>query len=155
MLLTLLTFKRKRIEKVFDELKNALKKDKAKVSLTEFSRFGLLEMTRQRIRLNLLHTVSYDCPTCNGLGRIATPDTVLTRIENWLKRFRKKANDRRLTIILNKKVIEFINDTKSKAISGFMWQNWMLIDLKEDDTISPAEFRIFSKKRKIDVTGEV
>lgn len=142
-------------KKVFDELKNALKKDKAKVSLTEFSRFGLLEMTRQRIRLNLLHTVSYDCPTCNGLGRIATPDTVLTRIENWLKRFRKKANDRRLTIILNKKVIEFINDTKSKAISGFMWQNWMLIDLKEDDSISPAEFRIYSKKRKIDVTDEV
>ena len=112
-------------------------------------------MTRQRIRLNLLHTVSYDCPTCNGLGRIATPDTVLTRIENWLKRFRKKANDRRLTIILNKKVIEFINDTKSKAISGFMWQNWMLIDIKEDDSISPAEFRIYSKKRKIDVTDEV
>ena len=48
-------------------------------------------MTRQRIRLNLLHTISDDCPTCNGLGRIATPDTVLTNLENWLKRFRKKS----------------------------------------------------------------
>ena len=142
-------------KKVFDELRIALKGDRAKVSLTEFSTFGLLEMTRQRIRLNLLHTVSYDCPTCNGLGRIATPDTVLTRLENWLKRFRNNANDRRLSVMLNKEVLDYINETKSKAVKGFMWDNWMLIDLQEDQTLSPAEFRIFSKKRKIDVTDEV
>jgi ribonuclease G len=142
-------------KKVYDELRNALKGDRAKVSLTEFSTFGLLEMTRQRIRLNLLHTVSYDCPTCNGLGRIATPDTVLTRLENWLKRFRKNANDRRLSVMLNKEVLDYINETKSKAVKGFMWDNWMLIDLQVDQSLSPAEFRVFSKKRKIDVTDEV
>ena len=48
-----------------------LKKDRAKVSLSEFSNFGLLEMTRQRIGLSLLHTVSVECPQCNGLGRIS------------------------------------------------------------------------------------
>ena len=102
-----------------------------------------------------MHTVSYDCPTCHGLGRIATPDTVLTRLENWLKRFRNKANDRRLSVMLNKEVLDYINETKSKAVKGFMWDNWMLIDLQEDQTLSPAEFRIYSKKRKIDVTDEV
>ena len=131
------------------------KGDRAKVSLTEFSTFGLLEMTRQRIRLSLLHTVSNDCPTCKGLGRISTPDTVLTRLENWLKRFRNNANDRRLSVMLNKEVLDYINETKSKAVKGFMWDNWMLIDLQEDQSLSPAEFRIFSKKRKIDVTDEV
>lgn len=142
-------------KKVFDELRNALRNDRAKVSLTEFSTFGLLEMTRQRIRLNLLHTVSIDCPTCNGLGRIATPDTVLTRIENWLKRFRTKANDRRLIIYLHKELLDYINETKSKVVKGFMWDNWMLLDLQEDNTLSPAEFRVYSKKRKSDVTSEV
>jgi len=142
-------------KKVFDELRIALKGDRAKVSLTEFSTFGLLEMTRQRIRLNLLHTVSNDCPTCSGLGRIATPDTVLTRLENWLKRFRNNANDRRLSVMLNKEMLDYINETKSKAVKGFMLDNWILIDLQEDQTLSPAEFRIFSKKRKIDVTDEV
>ena len=142
-------------KKVFDELKNALKGDRAKVSLTEFSTFGLLEMTRQRIRLSLLHTVSNDCPTCKGLGRISTPDTVLTRLENWLKRFRNNANDRRLSVMLNKEVLDYINETKSKAVIGFMWDNSMLIDLQEDKSLSPAEVRIYSKKRKIDVTDEV
>ena len=57
--------------------------------------------------------------------------------------------------MLNKKVLDYINKTKSKAVKGFMWDNWMLIDLQEDQTLSPAEFRIYSKKRKIDVTDEV
>ena len=60
-----------------NELFEHLKKDRAKVSLTEFSDFGLLEMTRQRIGLNLLHTVRVECPTCSGLGRIESFATTL------------------------------------------------------------------------------
>jgi ribonuclease G len=142
-------------KKVFDELKRNLKNDRARVSLTEFSSFGLLEMTRQRIRLNLLHTVSDVCTTCDGLGRTDTPDTVLTRLENWLKRFRNKANDRRLIIKLNSTMIDYINKTKAKALRGFMWDNWMLLDIQEDAMLSSSKFRIYSKKRKTDVTDEV
>ena len=52
-------------------------------------------------------------------------------------------------------MVEYVKKTKSRVISSFMWNNWMLIDLQEDQSISPAEFRIYSKKRKIDVTDEV
>tara|TARA_B100000029_G_scaffold9066_1_gene9651 strand:+ start:9466 stop:11016 length:1551 start_codon:yes stop_codon:yes gene_type:complete len=142
-------------KRVFEELKKALKTDRAKVSLTEFSTFGLLEMTRQRVRLNLLHTISEDCPTCNGRGRIALKDTTLTSIENWLKRFRYKAKDRRLIIYLHPQMLEYIKKTKSKVISSFMWKNWMLLDLRVDQEINLDQFRIFSKKRNKDVTLEV
>ncbi len=142
-------------KKVFDELKNTLKKDRAKVSLAEFSNFGLLEMTRQRIRLSLLHTVSEECPTCNGLGRISSKDTIITKIENWLKRFRVKAKDRRLIIYMHQNMVDYINETKSKVISGFMWDNWMLIDIQADPQLSLDEFKVYSKKRKKDVTSEV
>ncbi|MBC8213554.1 MAG: Rne/Rng family ribonuclease [Candidatus Marinimicrobia bacterium] len=142
-------------KKVFDELKEALKSDRAKVSLSEFSNFGLLEMTRQRIRQSLLQTVSEECPTCRGLGRISSKYTVLTKLENWLKRFRAKANDRRLILYLHPELAEYIKETKSKVISGFMWENWMLIEIKADQDLLPDKFRVFSKKRKRDVTSEV
>jgi ribonuclease G len=142
-------------KKVYEELKNTLKQDRAKVSLSEFSSFGLLEMTRQRIRLSLLHTVSEECPTCNGLGRISSKDTIITKIENWLKRFRAKAKDRRLVIYLHQNMVDYINETKSKVISGFMWDNWMLIDIQADPQLSLDEFKVYSKKRKKDVTSEV
>ena len=142
-------------KKVYNELRTTLMKDRAKVSLTEFSDFGLLEMTRQRIGLNLLHTVSVECPTCNGLGRIESHETTLIRLENWLKRFRLKAKDRRLRITLHPEMVDYINETKSKVISGFMWENWILIEIQKDSLLQPHEFRIYSKKRQIDVTEEV
>ena len=142
-------------KRVFNEFKESLKKDRAKVSLSEFSNFGLLEMTRERVRLSLLNTVSEECPTCNGLGMIASKDTVLTRLENWLKRFRAKANDRRLVIQVHPGLAKYINETKSKVITGFMWSNWMLLEVQEDDSLAPDEFRVYSKKRKTDVTDEI
>ena len=142
-------------KKVYNELRSTLLKDRAKVSLTEFSNFGLLEMTRQRIGLNLLHTVSVECPTCNGLGRIESHETTLTRLENWLKRFRVKAKDKRLRITLNPEMVDYINETKSKVISGFMWENWMLIEIQKDPHLPPHKFNVYSKKRREDVTDEV
>ena len=136
-------------------MRSNLMKDKAKVSLAEFSDFGLLEMTRQRIGLNLLHTVSVECPTCNGLGRIESFETTLTRLENWLKRFRVKARDRRLKIKLNPEMADYIYATKPKAISGFMWDNWMLIEIHKEEHLLPNEFKVYSKKRREDVTNEV
>ncbi|SVC99333.1 uncharacterized protein METZ01_LOCUS352187, partial [marine metagenome] len=53
---------------VYYELRKELKKDRAKVAVSPISDFGLLEMTRQRIRLSILETMSEDCPTCKGSG---------------------------------------------------------------------------------------
>ena len=142
-------------KKVYDELRSFLMKDRAKVSLSEFSNFGLLEMTRQRIGLSLLHTVSIECPQCNGLGRIRSKETTLTQLENWLKRFRSKAKDRRLRIDLHPEMAAYIYETKSKVISGFMWKNWMLIEVKKSPEIAIDSFKVYSKKRRKDVTDEV
>ena len=142
-------------KKVYNELRNYLRKDRAKVSLAEFSNFGLLEMTRQRIGLDLLHKVSDTCPTCSGIGVIYSKETLLTNIECWLKTFKTKARDRRFSVYLNPKSYDFLKDTKQTELRGFMWKNWMLIELKIDENLSPHEFKVFSKKRNKFVTDEV
>ena len=142
-------------KKVYNELHNFLMKDRAKVSLSEFSNFGLLEMTRQRIGLSLLHTMSIECPQCNGLGRIRSQETTLTQLENWLKRFRAKAKDRRLRITLHPDMANYISETKPKVIAGFMWENWILIEIQKDPLVPVDSFRVYSKKRRKDVTDEV
>jgi len=112
-------------------------------------------MTRQRIALSLLHTVSIECPQCKGLGRIRSQETTLTQLENWLKRFRTKAKDRRLRIDLHPEMVAYLYETKSKVISGFMWKNWILIELLEDPMVPVDTFKIYSKKRRQYVTDEV
>tara|TARA_B100002052_G_scaffold50100_1_gene43199 strand:- start:411 stop:1937 length:1527 start_codon:yes stop_codon:yes gene_type:complete len=139
-------------KKVFDELRNLLRKDRAKVSLSEFSNFGLLEMTRQRTRLSLLHTVCDECPECNGLGVVASYDTVLTNLENWIRKFKSKNRDKRLIISLNPSVADYINNNKSKMITGMMWSNWTFLTIEGDHNIKINDFKVFSKKQNKYVT---
>ena len=112
-------------------------------------------MTRQRIGLSLLYTVTSECPQCNGLGRVRSLDATLTELENWFKRFRGKAKDRRLRVDLHPDMVKHIYETKSKVISGFMWKNWMLIEVKKNSDVNLDSFRVYSKKRRKDVTDEV
>ena len=142
-------------KKVYEELKKHLKRDRAKVSVSEFSDFGLLQMTRQRVGLSLLFTLTDECIECNGLGRVDSKDSTLTKIENWLKRFKTKHSDKRLIVYVNEKLNEYIKISKKKAINTLIFKNWIWIDLKVDSLLKNNEFTVFSRKRKKDVTNEV
>ena len=82
-------------------------------------------------------------------------ETLLTNIEAWLKSFKSKSRDRRFAIYLNPKSYQYLVDTKHSELKGFMWKNWLLIELKIDENLSPHEFKVFSKRRKKFVTEEV
>ena len=142
-------------KKVYEELKRSLKKDTAKVSISEFSDFGLLQMTRQRVGLSLLHTLTDECSECAGLGRVNSKDSTLTKIENWLRRFKSKHSDKRLIVYVNEQLNDFIKNSKKKAINKLMFRNWVWIDLKIDPVLKINDFRVFSRKRKKDITNEV
>ena len=142
-------------KRVYDELRKTIKADGSKASLSEFSNFGLLQMTRQRVGLSLLHTLTNSCPLCHGVGRISSFDSILTDVENWINRFRNKNRDRRLIIYVNKKIEEFIVSSKKKSLNKLMFRKLLWIEIKVDPSLNVHEFRVYSKKRKKDVTEEV
>ena len=142
-------------KKVYDEIKKNLLKDRAKVSISEFSEYGLLQMTRQRIGLSLLYSLTHECKNCKGLGRVESFDFSMTKIENWIKRFKSKHNDKRLIVYVNNDMYNYINNNKNKIINTLIFKNWIWIELKIDDSLNSNNFRVYSKKRKKDVTNEV
>ena len=142
-------------KKVYDEIKKNLLKDRAKVSISEFSEYGLLQMTRQRIGLNLQHSLTDICSKCSGIGRVLSKDSVLTNIENWINRFRNKFRDRRLIIYVNKNLESYIMQNKKRSLNKFMFKKLMWIEIKIDSELTSSEFKVYSKKRKKDVTNEV
>ena len=142
-------------KKVYDEIKRNLIKDRAKVSISEFSEYGLLQMTRQRIGLSLLYSLTHECKNCKGLGRVESYDFSMTKIENWIKRFKAKHNDKRLITYVNDGMYNYINNNKKKIINTLIFKNWIWIELKIDNSLNSNDFRVFSKKRKKDVTNEV
>ncbi len=131
--------------KIYYDLRKELKKDRAKVAVSPISEFGLLEMTRQRIRLSLLDSMSEECPTCYGAGRIMSRETLLTRIDHWLRRYKSKHRSLRLKLELHPEIAHFMKDNK-KALRGLMWQNFTYITIEANPEIGRDEFRFLSTK---------
>ena len=115
-------------------------KDRAKVAVSPISEFGLLEMTRQRIRLSLLDSMSDECPTCKGAGRIMSRETLITRIDHWLRRYKSKNRKLKLKLELHPEIADFMKNNK-KALRGLMWQNFTYITVEGNPKVHRDEFK--------------
>jgi len=84
---------RKHGQKVEEVLRKACKGDKARIQFARISRFGLLEMSRQRLHPSIRESTTEGCPRCQGRGSIRTVDSMalqmLTRMEDWAERGKK------------------------------------------------------------------
>ena len=136
-------------KKVYYELRKELKKDRAKVAVSPISDFGLLEMTRQRIRLSLLDSMSEECPTCHGAGRIMSRETLITRIDHWLRRYKSKHRSLKLKLELHPEIATFMKENK-KALRGLMWQNFTYLSIGGNPEIARDEFRFLNSKNGLE-----
>ncbi|MCK4965583.1 ribonuclease E/G, partial [bacterium] len=141
-------------KKVYEAMKRYLKKDRARTAVLEISEFGLIEMTRQRVRPSLLFTITDPCPYCNGTGRIFSNETIVTKIEQWLKRFKNSSREKRLVLTVHPEVADFLVNGNGNILLKLMFKHWIKIDLEEDKMIRKDEFHFYSKKSKKDITRE-
>jgi ribonuclease G len=143
---------RRRVE---NEMKQAIRPDRSRIRYSDITEFGLMEMTRQRVRPSLLFTYSEPCPTCLGTGRVASRDTVVARIERWLKRSRASALERRLTVQVHPDLGEYLLENRKERLKRIRKSTRVWLNVEADPELSEDEYRIFSRKRKIDITNEV
>ena len=142
-------------KKVYHELRRELRKDRAKVAVAPITEFGLLEMTRQRIRVSLLDSMSEECPTCNGSGRIISQETLITRIDHWLRRYKSKHRSLRLELQLHPENAEYLGGEKRHVLRGLMWQNFVHLKIKSNPDLPQDEFSFHRTKDGLDVTQEM
>jgi ribonuclease G len=147
-------FEDKNRKKVYDEMKKELRKSRAKVDLQPISPFGIMEMTRQRIKPSLQYTLNEPCPTCNGSGMVASKETVVTRLERWVKRFRQKTGERGLTIQVHPDMVDYLARGIKSRIKNIMWKNKMYITLERNEHLRIEDFKGYSWKQKREVTDE-
>ncbi len=141
--------------RVVDFLTEEVKKDRAKISISpQISEFGLVEMTRQRVRPNLLHTHSVPCPTCQGTGRVTGPDTTVTEIERWLQRSHAINRERRFVLGVHPDVANYLKENREERLKSIRRATKARLRIEVDSSLSPQDFRFFSNKRKQDVTAE-
>lgn len=139
---------------VEDVFADALKNDRSKISISQISEFGLMEMTRQRVRPSLIHTFAESCPTCGGIGMVQGRDTTVTKLERWLMRAESFGKENGYTLFVHPAVFEFLIENNEERLNMLKSSTKLDIDLVVDAKISIDEFHCFSTARAIDVTDE-
>jgi ribonuclease G len=104
-------------KKVYEALKEALKKDKARTNILKISELGLVEMTRQRSRESLENQLLSPCPYCEGRGRIKSPVTIAYDVLRAIKRQQAEVADGKNIIVrLHPDVANFLYDEKTNSL---------------------------------------
>jgi len=138
-------------KKVEMELKKEFAKDRSITKMATMSRFGLIEMTRQRVRPSVIHSINDTCPVCDGSGLVPTTHTTVSRIERWIQRYKSDGGDRRVEIHVTSDVYSYLNKGSYNKRLKLMWKYWMKIKVVKDTTLAPGEFKSFSLKNKKEI----
>jgi ribonuclease G len=139
-------------DKVLQELRTHLGRDRARTKALAVSELGLVEMTRQRVRPSLWHSMTTDCPTCAGSGRVFTPEVVARRIERALKRAGHEHRERQLTVRLHPEVALYLLEDEPKLLQTLSKLTGLDLELRDDPMMRLDEFRLMSRPAGRDVT---
>jgi ribonuclease G len=139
-------------DKVLQELRTHLGRDRARTKALAVSELGLVEMTRQRVRPSLWHSLTTDCPTCAGSGRVFTPEVVARRLERALKRAGHERRERQLSVRLHPEVALYLLEEEPRLLQTLTKLTGVDIELRDDPMMRLDEFRLMSRPAGRDVT---
>ncbi len=141
-------------KKVYDEVKKELKRDRAKTTVLPMTEFGLMQITRQRIRQNVQMSFSDACPTCGGTGMVQSKTTTLNQIERWIKRFKSESREFRLQLKVNPNTATYLTQGTISRLTKIMFKFFVKVKVVPDQAMAMDEFRFISVKQNKDITEQ-
>lgn len=121
---------------VLKELKDATSKDKARINIYPFSKLGLVELTRQRVKDSLAHEIFQPCPYCNGRGRVKGLDTLSIEIKQKLQEVKSK----RITLKAHPDVCKYLREEKLLNRWSKLFRK--SINLKEEEAFHIEKYSV-------------
>ena len=130
------------IHSVERRLKESMKNDRARIQVGRISPFGLLEMSRQRLRPSLTEASSEICAHCGGVGYVRTTEASALHALRAVgeEAIRRSASD--FTLFVATPVALYILNKKRRALAQIESQHGIEVQLAADETLIPPEFRI-------------
>jgi ribonuclease G len=139
-------------DKVLHELRTHLGRDRARTKAFAVSELGLVEMTRQRVRPSLWQSMTAECPTCTGTGRVFRPEVVVRRMERSLKRAGADHKERQLSVRLHPEVALYLVEQEPNFLRQLEKQTGLELEVRDDPMMRLDEFRMMAKPAGRDVT---
>ncbi|MBD3285925.1 Rne/Rng family ribonuclease [candidate division WOR-3 bacterium] len=133
---------RDNMNKVLRELKRHLREDKAHTDFSRFSRFGLIEITRERKRPGLFVHLTEECSVCRGLGRIPSREYLLAEIERVLEQHSDFLSGHTVLIKAESRIADYLSVQRFDELSEWARCYKVAIEVKTDIYVQPGEYSI-------------
>ncbi len=139
-------------DRVIQELRTHLNRDRARTKAFQISELGLVEMTRQRVRPSLYQSLTEPCIHCGGSGRVFRPPTVVRRVERAIRRASVVGSEKQITIRVHPEVALHILEDEPQFLRRLEGAYRLQLDLRDDPLMRQDEFRLLSGPAKVDVS---
>jgi len=114
-----------------------MKRDRARTKILRTSPFGLIEMTRQRIRPSLRKSIFRDCPTCSGTGTVKTAESMAIEVMRTLQLAATRTDIARLNVTVHEEVATWINNRKRREVAQFEDSVHVQLHVVGKESVSP------------------
>jgi ribonuclease G len=133
---------RKNRFKVMAALEEALKNDRAPTKVLQFNDFGLVAITRKRVKQSLERTLSVPCPTCQATGMVKSSATVCNEIYVELRKMRKHFEGADVMLRVHPETVKVLKGNNARWLTEFEELIGRNLLLKSDPTLHPEQFDI-------------
>jgi Rne/Rng family ribonuclease len=133
---------RKNRFKVLAALEEALKVDRAPTKVLQFNDFGLVAITRKRVKQSLERTLSVPCPTCQATGMVKSSATVCNEIYVELRKMRKHFEGADVMLRVNPETVKVLKSNNARWLNDYEDLVGKNILVKSDPTLHPEQFDI-------------
>ena len=141
-------------DKVLQELRTHLGRDRARTKAFAVSDLGLIEMTRQRVRQSHLQNMTEACPVCAGTGRVFTPETIVRRMERSVRRIAVEGRRDSLVVKLHPDTAIYLLENERDLLKKLSKGLGFTLEMRDDPLLRPDEFKLVVKGAGRDVTQQ-
>jgi ribonuclease E len=141
-------------KEVENKMRDALVVDRARVQVGRISRFGLLEMSRQRLRPSLEETMSKVCPRCNGQGTIRGTRSLALSILRLVEEEAQKEYSREIRAIVPISVATFLLNEKRREISDIETRNGIQLVVLPNVEMETPQFEVVRLRHQDEDTSD-
>ena len=117
-------------------LRDAVRRDRARTKILRTSPFGLIEMTRQRIRASVKRSVYQDCPCCDGRGMVKSAESMAIEVIRMMMLAANQAGAK-MIIKVNDEVAAYLNNKKRREVSQIEDDGNMVVQILGSENVFP------------------
>lgn len=128
-----------------EKMKQLMAGDRAKHTILPLSKFGLMQITRQRVRPEAINEISETCPTCGGTGTIMPTILLDQQIENQISYYKTEHHLKYIKLRVSPYVASFLTKGIVSKRSRWQWKYHLKIKVVTDPTTGFIETKFFDK----------